>query len=112
MRWGLTPPCWKRKIQSAQSGDAITIVIRPGESRQVLDSVKYNPSDSFDCKVVDLVAVSDKELEFFSAGGTLETLHWSEAYAKEVGVEPGTLLSLLITLTKVQQDSEQASRHR
>jgi hypothetical protein len=90
----------------------LAIVIRPGESRQVLDSVKYNPRDGVDCKVVDLVAVSDDELEFFSVGGTLKDLHDLEAKMKEVGVQLGDVLPLAITLYKSRQDSKQASRQR
>src|SRR5260221_7282381 len=76
-----------RRCAAVRSADdyPLAIVIRPGESRQVLDSFKYkNPIDSFDCKVVDLVAVSDKELEFFSLGGTLQLLHETDAEAKRL----------------------------
>jgi len=104
---------YRDRVNSGKAADAypLAIVIRPGESRPFLENLKYNPRDGFDCKVVDLVAVSDEELEFFSVGGTLEGLHELEAGMKGVGAKLEDVLPAAISIYKARQDSEQASRH-
>ena len=68
--------------------------------------------DGVDCKVVDLVAVSDDEAKFFGVGGTLKDLPDFEAKMKESGAQLGDVLPLAITLYKSRGDSEQPSRQR
>jgi hypothetical protein len=101
-------------VNSGKAADAypLAIVIRPGESRPFLENFRYNPHDDFDCKVVDLVAVSDDELEFFSVGGTLEGLHELEAGMKGVGAKLEDVLPAAISIYKARQGSEQASPNK